>query len=752
LRGAPAAILVLVAISGFCGLVYQVVWERALRYHFGGDSISAAIVTGTFLLGLGLGALLFGRWHRRAFRVYALVEAAIGMYGLFSFHILTALASALGGLFATAPASAEGVRPVVILAAVLFLLPPTVLIGATSPLMFNCFVGLVGASAYAPRTVGLIYGVNTLGAAVGILAAPFVLLNRLSLPVTLAVAGAGNLLLATALWTYGARRDGNAGSATGPDGAGRPSAPHLTGLAFLSGFLALAFEVTLVRALFVQNPSSPYNFPAVLIPFLLAIAVGSAVFTRFRHYDEAAALQRVGLLFGTGALAMMLAVTTSATLSLKGYRAALFSDTAAGGILLILHATLLGVSLPLFTGAVLPLVLRLAAPTGRTLPGRAGPIFLANSIGAFGGAVLTQFVGFPLLGTRGVILGLLLLGLAAGLWCLQRAGVLIAPRRRLAAIVASGAAAAAFLIPAASWRAYVTGLVSDRAEFVEGVTGVAVIDWQPSGGDLIVNGQYMSRLPDHPRHVRLVSFALAAPRRERVLLLGLGGGGMVRHLVHDPLIRQLEVVDWSYELPRLLDAPRARETLDRAIRHEKVRLCRCDARIALDLHPAGSFDVVIDNLTVAHWVGATSVKSIEYFRRVRRVLAPGGIFVYHGNWGGARRAILAGLTETFAHVRLQPGTGPVDEVVLAAEAEVPLDPAHAARVLEELRRATGIVLPRDTLAGLVPVHRSTLGRARPVRDDLLIYEYRHDPVRTLKRLLRALFSRGRSSSARGGVG
>jgi SAM-dependent methyltransferase len=248
----------------------------------------------------------------------------------------------------------------------------------------------------------------------------------------------------------------------------------------------------------------------------------------------------------------------------------------------------------------------------------------------------------------------------------------------------------------------------------------------------------MSRLPDHPRHVRLVSFALAAPRRGRVLLLGLGGGGMVRHLVRDPEVHRLEVVDWSYELPRLLDSPRARGLLDQALRHEKTRLCRCDARVALDLHPAGSFDVVVDNLTIGHWVGATSVKSIEYFRRVRRVLAPGAVFVYHGNWGGARRAILAGLTETFAHVAVQPGSGPVDEVVLAAEAPVTLDPVHAARVLDGLGAATGIRLPRDTLAGLVPIHRTAVARARPVRDDFLIYEYRHDPVRTVKRLVRRL--------------
>lgn len=68
----------LVAVSGFCSLVYQVVWERTVRGTFGGDSISSAIVTGTFLLGLGIGALAFGRWHRRAFAVFAVVETPRG--------------------------------------------------------------------------------------------------------------------------------------------------------------------------------------------------------------------------------------------------------------------------------------------------------------------------------------------------------------------------------------------------------------------------------------------------------------------------------------------------------------------------------------------------------------------------------------------------------------------------------------------------------------------------------------------------
>ena len=89
----------LVSFSGFGSLVYQVIWDRTLRTNFGGDSLSSAIVTGTFLLGLGLGALLFGRWRRNAFQVYALVEAGIGVYALGSYTISSSLAIGLGQVF-----------------------------------------------------------------------------------------------------------------------------------------------------------------------------------------------------------------------------------------------------------------------------------------------------------------------------------------------------------------------------------------------------------------------------------------------------------------------------------------------------------------------------------------------------------------------------------------------------------------------------------------------------------------------------
>jgi spermidine synthase len=44
--------------SGFGALLCQIVWQRMLGIFAGSDTVSAALVVGAFLLGLGLGSLL----------------------------------------------------------------------------------------------------------------------------------------------------------------------------------------------------------------------------------------------------------------------------------------------------------------------------------------------------------------------------------------------------------------------------------------------------------------------------------------------------------------------------------------------------------------------------------------------------------------------------------------------------------------------------------------------------------------------
>ena len=114
------------------------------------------------------------------------------------------------------------------------------------------------------------------------------------------------------------------------------------------------------------------------------------------------------------------------------------------------------------------------------------------------------------------------------------------------------------------------------------------------------------------------------------------------------------------------------------------------------------------------------------------------MLVYNGNWGGARRAIVAALTETFRHVYLHRGSGRVEEVVLASGGPIHIDPRHPDAVLPRLAASTGMAPREDLAAGLIAVTRAELGRAEPARDDLLVYEYHRDPIRKIKRALRAL--------------
>ena len=53
--------------SGISGLVYQVVWVRAFGLVFGNTVYSSASVVAIFMLGLGVGSYVFGRWADRRY-------------------------------------------------------------------------------------------------------------------------------------------------------------------------------------------------------------------------------------------------------------------------------------------------------------------------------------------------------------------------------------------------------------------------------------------------------------------------------------------------------------------------------------------------------------------------------------------------------------------------------------------------------------------------------------------------------------
>src|SRR6187431_2282932 len=125
----PALLLLFVG-SGCAALIYEVVWFQLLELVIGSSAVSMAVLLGTFMGGMCLGALLLPRFmpsDMHPLRAYAWLEIGIGAIGLLELFGMPLV----GGAY-TAWAGG-GVIGLLIrgLVAAVCLLPPTMMMGAT---------------------------------------------------------------------------------------------------------------------------------------------------------------------------------------------------------------------------------------------------------------------------------------------------------------------------------------------------------------------------------------------------------------------------------------------------------------------------------------------------------------------------------------------------------------------------------------------------------------------------------------------
>ncbi len=175
------AVYVVFFVSGFAALLYQTTWQRALFTLFGTNIESVTVVVTAFMAGLGLGSLVGGKLSdsetRPLLPIFAAIELATALYGAFSLD-----------LFAWAGAGVAGSTGQTAVVSFSLVLLPTLLMGSTLPLLA---AHLVRAYGDVGRSVGVLYAVNTFGAAAGALVSATVLLRHLGL--------SGTTLLAVAL-------------------------------------------------------------------------------------------------------------------------------------------------------------------------------------------------------------------------------------------------------------------------------------------------------------------------------------------------------------------------------------------------------------------------------------------------------------------------------------------------------------------------------------------------------------------------
>ena len=186
-------IILCFTLSGFAALLYQTAWIRLFAIAFGTSEVAIAVVLAGYMGGLAVGAALAARYVaviRRPVLVYGLLEGGIAIAALAMPLMVIAsgqlYAFFVGGQPAPPDAGSFGQPLYYSIASLLVLLVPTVLMGATLPLLAQ-FV--VTSNRNLGGRVSLLYSMNTFGAVAGVLAAGFILLPEFGLRGTVCLHG-----------------------------------------------------------------------------------------------------------------------------------------------------------------------------------------------------------------------------------------------------------------------------------------------------------------------------------------------------------------------------------------------------------------------------------------------------------------------------------------------------------------------------------------------------------------------------------
>jgi spermidine synthase len=415
--------------SGAFALVYQLCWVRAITLEFGATLPAAATVVGLFMGGLAGGAW----WARRKadalqrpLLAFAGLELGISLYAAMTPFLCEHLLPVVAGAAAARSSGALVIIAVRIGAAAVVVLPAVLAMGATLPVLAR----IAALNSVRPaRSVGVFYGLNTVGACIGLSVGGFLMLPGIGLFWTLIAAAAANYILAVLLCVVALRGEPPATSAAATEPSAVEEAPPADLRPALwavaaSGFAGMTCELVWIRVLSLVLGSSVFSYTIVTAVFLVCLGLGALITARV--------LARIGqrtLAFPLLSLGAAGALTVSALvlhqLPLLFVRLYWAWELSHRFDRLLLAQALLAacvVALPTLAMGGLFSAAAAACVEGRRAGRVTGLLSCANTIGAVAGSFAAGFALIPLLGVRGALLAAAATScIAAVVWMGERA-------------------------------------------------------------------------------------------------------------------------------------------------------------------------------------------------------------------------------------------------------------------------------------------------------------------------------------------
>lgn len=583
-------------ISGFCSVLYELVWLRLAMAQFGVTTAMVSIVLSVFMAGLGLGSWASGRWLDRqensgkvpALRLYALIELLIGMSAL-----IVPLAFLLGRrvLEHYGLSSSLGYYSVAGVWVAFSVIPWCALMGATVPVAMASIAQTVPGESR--RSFSYLYMANVAGAVAGT-HVPLFLIELLGFRGTLKVGIACNCLIAISALALSRKLPQP--SAIRSDRA-TPSLPSSGGskilaLLFLSGLTCMAMEVVWVRCYTPYFGTVVYAFASILGVYLLGTFIGSVVYRRWsdRRTEENPVIW-----------------TTLATCGL-------FPLVAASPFIHMDQLLRLVLGVAGFTGLLGFITPMLVDRYSAGDPGKAGAAYATNVAGCILGPLLAGFGLLPYMSERWALIVLTLPWLVVGLAPLRR--------RAQSRLAARGAVYA--LLALSAWLMVVGRGYEERFpdhKVLRDPTATVIATGTGMYKKLLVNGYGITNLTTITKLMAHLPLAFLDRPPENALVICFGMGTTFRSLHSwDIPVTAVELVP---SVPRLFSYYHSdgQAILASPLSHVVID----DGRRYLE-RTRQQFDVItVDPPPPLQAAGSSLLYSEEFYRVAKQRLRPGGI-------------------------------------------------------------------------------------------------------------------------------
>ena len=689
-------------LSGAAGLMYESIWARYLGLFVGHSAYAQVIVLVIFMGGMSAGALIAGERSARLrspLLWYAGVELLAGIIGLVfhdGFNAFTAF-----GYDRVFPAMGAGAPEVIVkwLMAALMILPQSLLLGATFPLMSAGVVRL--APERSGRSLALLYFTNSFGAAAGVLIAGFYLVALAGLPGTLVVAASLNvivtLIVFVAVRREAGRREAGAGRLEALDVSPADSSPQppasrlqppasrlLLVVAFGTAVASFIYEIAWVRMLSLVLGSATHSFELMLSAFILGLSLG-AYWVRTRV--DAGSMRLLAVVqLAMGSLAIATLPLYLASFGWMAGAMSMFARTDSGydAMSVFRYGICLIVMLPatFCAGMTLPVITRLLLSQGageRAI----GRVYGVNTLGSIVGVTVAGLVLMPLLGLKWLLVlgGCVDIALGVLLVAFDRRAHPWHPSRR--ALVGAALAAAGLLLVLARARFDLTLLTSgvfrygtvqapgsaDVRFYRDGRTAsVSIRRIKATGGlTLATNGKPDASLgpewlrplqPNQPRgpfthnaSTQLLSGIIPlafAPNARNAAVIGQGSGMSSHVLLASPKLERVVTIEIE---PEMIRGSRMFYPANRRVFDDPRSVFAIDDARSFLAAARTRYDLILSEPSNPWVAGISGLFTTEFYRSLKRYLTDDGILA---QWiqvseidDGLVMSVIAALNENF---------------------------------------------------------------------------------------------------------